>query len=254
MGIPLHPLVVHAVVVLLPLSALGAIVLVAVPRWRKTFGPLVLAGLLVSAASAFAAKQSGQALAAEIGITQQHEQWGDRLFPISLILLVVFTAWWLWQRRATDPGKRSALTIIGGILTVIVALGAIGATIVTGHSGAEAAWSDVLPGDTPTPTPTPTATGTPSPSSTPSPTSGATEAAALTLADVAAHASPDDCWSAINGNVYDLSSWIAQHPGGSEVIIGLCGIDGTQGFFAQHDGQGAPEAQLASLLVGPLAP
>jgi uncharacterized membrane protein len=250
MGIPLHPLVVHAVVVLLPLSALGAIVLVLVPRWRKTFGPLVLVGLLVSAMSAFVAKETGQNLAAEIGITQQHEQWGDRLFPISVVLFVVFTAWWLWQRRATEPGKRSALTMIGGILTVIVAVGAIGATVVTGHSGAEAAWSDVLPSDAATPTPTPTTEPSPSGTATP----GATEsAAALTLADVAAHASPDDCWSAINGNVYDLTSWIEQHPGGAEVIIGLCGIDGTEGFLAQHDGQGQPESRLASLLVGPLA-
>lgn len=238
MGIPLHPLVVHAVVVLLPLSALGAIVLVIVPRWRKTFGPLVLAGLLVSAVSAFAAKQSGEALAAEIGITQQHEQWGTRLFPISLALLVVFAAWWLWQRRATEPGKRSAVTLIGGIVTVIVALGAIGATVVTGHSGAEAAWGGVLASDAPTPAPTTGATGPPD---------------ALTLAVVATHATPDDCWSAISGNVYDLTTWIDQHPGGAEVIIGLCGIDGTQGFLAQHDGQGQPEARLASLLVGPLA-
>jgi uncharacterized membrane protein len=251
MGIPLHPLVVHAVVVLLPLSALGAIVLVLVPRWRRTFGPLVLIGLAISAASAFVAKQTGQNLAAEIGITQQHEQWGDRLFPISVVLFVVFTAWWLWQRRATEPGKRSALTMIGGILTVIVALGAIGATVVTGHSGAEAAWGDVLASDTPTPTPT--STTAPSDGATPSATPGATEAAALTLADVAAHASPDDCWSAINGNVYDLTTWIQQHPGGAEVIIGLCGIDGTQGFLTQHSGQGEPEARLASLLVGPLA-
>lgn len=250
MGIPLHPLVVHAVVVLLPLSALGAIVLVVVPRWRRTFGPLVLIGLLVSAASAFAAKQTGEALAAQIGITQQHEQWGDRLFPISLVLLVVFTAWWLWQRRSTEPGQRSVLTIVGGILTVVVALGAIGATIVTGHSGAEAAWGDVLASDTPTPAPT---TET-SPSAAASPTTGATESpAAVTLADVAAHASPDDCWSAISGNVYDLTTWIDQHPGGAEVVIGLCGIDGTQGFLAQHEGQDQPEARLASLLVGPLA-
>ena len=36
-GLPLHPLVVHFAVVLLPLGALGLIALVAVPRWADRF-------------------------------------------------------------------------------------------------------------------------------------------------------------------------------------------------------------------------
>ena len=33
-GLPLHPLVVHAAVTLIPLSAVGAVALAVVPRWR----------------------------------------------------------------------------------------------------------------------------------------------------------------------------------------------------------------------------
>ena len=46
LGLPLHPLVVHAVVVLLPLVALGVMALAVVPRWRARLA-LPLLGLLV---------------------------------------------------------------------------------------------------------------------------------------------------------------------------------------------------------------
>ena len=42
-GVPIHPLVVHAVVVLLPLAVLGTIAIVVRPAWRLRYGPLVVA-------------------------------------------------------------------------------------------------------------------------------------------------------------------------------------------------------------------
>ena len=42
-GMPLHPLVVHGVVVLLPLAALGTIAIAVRPVWRRTYGHLVVA-------------------------------------------------------------------------------------------------------------------------------------------------------------------------------------------------------------------
>jgi cytochrome b involved in lipid metabolism len=80
-----------------------------------------------------------------------------------------------------------------------------------------------------------------------------TSDSSVTMAEVAQHNSAADCWSAVNGNAYDLTSWIAEHPGGEEVIIELCGSDGTSAFAAQHGGQGEPERELESLLVGPVA-
>lgn len=47
-GLPIHALVVHAVVVLLPLSGLAALALVAMPRWRRPYGPLALGLATVS--------------------------------------------------------------------------------------------------------------------------------------------------------------------------------------------------------------
>lgn len=96
---------------------------------------------------------------------------------------------------------------------------------------------------TPTPVPTPTPTPTPT-----TPTS--TTATSFTMAQVATHNKSTDCYSAISGGVYNLTSWINQHPGGASAIISLCGIDGTSAFMAQHGGQGNPAAELASLKIG----
>lgn len=73
-----------------------------------------------------------------------------------------------------------------------------------------------------------------------------------TLVQVALHNKSSDCWSVVSGGVYNLTSWISQHPGGASAIISLCGIDGTAGFTAQHGGQGNPAAELASLKIGVL--
>ena len=95
------------------------------------------------------------------------------------------------------------------------------------------------------PTSTPSSTTTPSPSTT---TPGT-----YTMAQVAQHNSGGSCWTAINGNVYDVTSWIGQHPGGSGAILSLCGIDGSAAFNGQHGGQGRPAQELASFQIGTLS-
>lgn len=74
-----------------------------------------------------------------------------------------------------------------------------------------------------------------------------------TLAAVAGHADISSCWTVINGKVYDLTAWIASHPGGERAILGLCGTDGTAAFEGRHGGQGEPEATLASFTIGVLS-
>jgi len=56
--------------------------------------------------------------------------------------------------------------------------------------------------------------------------------AQLTLVDVAQHDSANDCWSAIGGDVYDVTSFIPDHP--NNKILALCGIDGTALFEKEH--------------------
>ena len=105
-------------------------------------------------------------------------------------------------------------------------------------------------------TPTPAATSTPvepkpSPSATPTPT---TTQAGYTMADVKKFNSRTKCWTAISGNVYDLTSWISAHPGGAGAITFLCGTDGTNAYKAQHEGQNRPTIRLSQYLLGPLVP
>ena len=40
------------------------------------------------------------------------------------------------------------------------------------------------------------------------------QAKTYTLSEVAQHASKDDCWAIISGDVYDLTEFINRHPGG----------------------------------------
>ena len=61
------------------------------------------------------------------------------------------------------------------------------------------------------------------------------------------------CWSVIDGNVYDLTSWIGSHPGGKGFILSLCGKNGSADFAAKHKGQSNPQARLKGFLLGPLA-
>ncbi len=77
--------------------------------------------------------------------------------------------------------------------------------------------------------------------------------ASVTLADVAAHSTSADCWTAIGDGVYDVTDWITAHPGGSAVIEALCGKDGTAAYTGQHEGEGEPDEELAELQVGVLA-
>lgn len=74
-----------------------------------------------------------------------------------------------------------------------------------------------------------------------------------TMDDVAKHNTPTDCWVAIRGGVYNLTTWINQHPGGKQAILSLCGKDGTTAFTGQHGGQEQPEQTLASFKVGVVA-
>lgn len=45
----------------------------------------------------------------------------------------------------------------------------------------------------------------------------------VTSAQLAQHNTPSDCWVAYQGRVYDMTSWIPQHPGGPYRIIPYCG-------------------------------
>ena len=104
-----------------------------------------------------------------------------------------------------------------------------------------------------TPTPTPVVTPTPTPVVTPTPTPTPTPTVTgYTMAQVRANNTARSCWTAIDGNVYNLTNWISAHPGGSGAILFLCGTDGTNAFKAQHQNQSRPAIRLDAYRIGPL--
>lgn len=236
-GIPAHPLFVHFVVVLLPLSAIGMIALVLIPRFRGRVQFAFIGGaLLFSTGMAFVAKESGEKLNQEVSVSLEHQEWGERTFIISAVLLAAGAIWiWLVNSR-----RKSIFTSLIAVGIVVLSLGAITSTILAGDSGAKSVWDKVLSDSTAQITTT-TSTTTDS------------KASGYTLNDVAAHTTPDDCWSVVGGNVYDLTDWISQHPGGAGDIENMCGIDATQDFNRQHGGQGRPESELQSFRIGQLS-
>lgn len=74
----------------------------------------------------------------------------------------------------------------------------------------------------------------------------------LTLEEVEENDSPDSCWAAIDGTVYDLTDWVEEHPGGSARIEQICGTDATDAFQGQHSGDEGPQSQLAEFEIGEL--
>ncbi len=83
-------------------------------------------------------------------------------------------------------------------------------------------------------------------------TGGSATPSGYTLTQVGAHGSRSSCWSAINGNVYDLTSWVDSHPGGALTILTICGKDGSPFFNAQHGGKNKPANILAGFKIGVL--
>src|SRR3989344_1036263 len=74
----------------------------------------------------------------------------------------------------------------------------------------------------------------------------------FTLAEVALHDDKASCYSAIRGSVYDLTSWIGQHPGGEQGILSICGKDGTSAFVNQNGGMERQERELEGFKIGEL--
>lgn len=74
----------------------------------------------------------------------------------------------------------------------------------------------------------------------------------FTLAEIKTHNTASSCYTTIRGIVYDLTSFINQHPGGAQNILRLCGTDGTSAFENQHGGRPRPEQELKGHEIGVL--
>jgi uncharacterized membrane protein len=157
-GIPLHPLIVHAVVVLVPLASLLLLLAAVSPRIRHWAGLLTPITATIALVLTPLASQSGEALqrrVAESPALEEHTELGDTL--VFYVFLVAALAWALWflDRRAraavdtTSTTADRAATPRSPLLTAVIVLSVLAVVACTvqvvriGHSGASASWSKV---------------------------------------------------------------------------------------------------------------
>jgi cytochrome b involved in lipid metabolism len=56
----------------------------------------------------------------------------------------------------------------------------------------------------------------------------------VSMAEMAAHTEPEDCWMELHGNVYDLTDYAPDHPGGPEYVTDYCGMNATLFYDMEH--------------------
>jgi hypothetical protein len=225
----MHPLIVHGVIVALPVAAIWLLLAVWKPNvLTRTFTALWALSVL-AVLGVIAAKSSGDSLAAAVGLPNAHAEAGNRLIPVSIAMAatVLISGYVTLVRptRAVASGARA--------LSAVAAIAVLPLTYLAGHSGAESVWEEeyaeaqqpIAPGNL-----------------------------TLSMDEVRRHATPEDCWTVVDGTVYDMTTFIARHPaGGNDIIEYMCGKDATDDFAGEHGGQGEPEKWLATLKIGTLA-
>jgi uncharacterized membrane protein len=143
LGLPLHPLVVHATVVLVPLTAMLLVLTSVSPRLRAWAGPLPLVAAAISVVLAPLSTSTGENLEEvfpENDLIEKHADLGEMLIWWVVAMLVVAAAQHLLARRGSvGKGLATALMVLG----VVVGIGTTVQVALIGHSGAKAVWDGV---------------------------------------------------------------------------------------------------------------
>jgi hypothetical protein len=149
-GIPAHPLVVHAAVVLVPLGVLFAAAYALWPRrrWQTRTPAAVLA--IAAALSVQLATMTGDQLQHRLhedtALIHTHERYAGYLQAAMWVLAaLVVVAWWALPHENPLPDKdhRSGVRAIAWPLTVLIpiaSLAVLGLVVMTGDAGARAVW------------------------------------------------------------------------------------------------------------------
>lgn len=147
-GLPAHPLVVHAAVVLLPLAAIGLIVVAFVAKARRAYAPVILGLALLATVAVGLAQGSGEALEEsvdETALVEEHTERGETVLPwaigVTVMAALVGFADPIGRRVRSMPSAK----VVTGVLVVGALVTGIGATVAVvdvGHSGAKATWDD----------------------------------------------------------------------------------------------------------------
>ena len=147
-GLPLHPLVVHATEVIVPVAAIVVTVAALWPRFRRRTGYLPLALALASLVLVPLSAQSGDALQERVGessLIETHSNLAEGLLPwvFSLVVVAAVLLWWNRnERKAATPRAPRWVALGLAVAAVLATTGTTVQAIRVGHSGATAVWSE----------------------------------------------------------------------------------------------------------------
>lgn len=147
-GLPAHPLLVHFIVVLAPLTAILAILCAVWPAARERLVWLVLAMAGVVAVMTPITAEAGEWLEHKVeenAALETHEHLGKTMlyFAIALLVAAVLVAVAHVRSRRGKP----LTTALSAVVTLLVLVASVATTVQVfriGHSGAEASWGDAL--------------------------------------------------------------------------------------------------------------
>lgn len=145
-GLPVHALVVHGAVVLVPLAGLLGIAFIR-PAWRMALRwPLVVVTALATA-TVFVARESGEVLEDALGdqikgnitgeVVERHKELANRLWIWLLVFLAVTLIAAFVLPRLTSPLAAGGVAIIVAALAIVV----IVMVVQTGEEGSRARWN-----------------------------------------------------------------------------------------------------------------
>jgi hypothetical protein len=148
-GLPMHPLIVHATVVIVPTATLLVALAAVYPRFRSWIGPVPALFALVSCVLVPLSTGSGEELEGRVGDTslvEKHADLAESLIWFVIPLAAVAVAgYWLHRRASTEGQAAPGKGLVAAVAVAAVLLS--GATLVDvgliGHSGAKASWSKV---------------------------------------------------------------------------------------------------------------
>jgi uncharacterized membrane protein len=149
-GVPAHPLVVHAAVVLVPLAALFTAAYAVWPRRRwQTRNPAVVLAVAAALSVQLATLTGGQLkdhLHEDTSLIHTHEQYAGYLQAAMWVLAgLMVVAWWALPHENPLPDKdhQSGVRLLAWPLTVVVPVAAVAVlvlVVMTGDAGARAVW------------------------------------------------------------------------------------------------------------------
>jgi hypothetical protein len=171
-GLPAHPFLVHIPIVLLPLSAVGVLLMALRPQWHQRYRWVVLAIGTVGVLGAVVAASAGEELEGRIVAVEgrraaasweHHASLGDTarsvaLVYFALLALFVLVPSWLERRAAPRPAASvgaaastperpswQRLAVVGvTVLALAGAAGSVASIIAAGHTGSRSVWHDYV--------------------------------------------------------------------------------------------------------------